>query len=172
MVRRRDPKFRNEILSTPGGKTLQRCYQCGSCTGGCPTSFYTSFRVRKVVHQALLGLRDDVLRGKDIWMCTVCFTCQERCPTGVEVTDLMLALRNLATKEGCAPAPLKNVLKALFETGHEFPFTGYTRKLRRELGLSETPPLTISSSKALKEVQKLMKTAGASRLLESSEMKK
>ncbi len=105
-------------------------------------------------------------------MCTVCFTCQERCPTGVEVTDLMLALRNLATKEGYAPAPLQNVLKVLFETGHEFPFTGYTRKLRRELGLSETPPLTIGSPKALVEVQKLMKTAGAVNLLESREMKK
>ena len=113
-----------------------------------------------------------MLSSKDIWMCTVCFTCQERCPTRVEVTDLMLALRNLATKEGYAPAPLKNVLKALFETGHEFPFTGYTRKLRRELGLSETPPLTISSSKALEEVQKLMKMVGIVRPLESGEVKK
>jgi len=84
----------------------------------------------------------------------------------------MLALRNLATKEGYAPAPLKNVLKSIFETGHEFPFTGYTRKLRRELGLNETPPLTIGSPKALEEVQKLMKMAGATRLLKSSEMKK
>ena len=104
-------------------------------------------------------------------MCTVCFTCQERCPTGVEVTDLMLALRNLATKEGYAPAPLKNVLKALFETGHEFPFTGYTRKLRSQLGLSEIPPLAVSSPKALKEVQKLMKMSGASQHLKSGEMK-
>jgi len=84
----------------------------------------------------------------------------------------MLALRNLATKEGYAPAALKNVLKVLFETGHEFPFTGYTRKLRRELDLSETPPLTISSPKALEEVQKLIKMAGTSPLLKSSEMKK
>ncbi|UCE15859.1 MAG: CoB--CoM heterodisulfide reductase subunit C [Candidatus Bathyarchaeota archaeon] len=172
MVIKRDLTFRNKILSTHGGETLQRCYQCGSCTGGCPTSFYTSFRVRKIVHQSLLGLRDDVLSGKDIWMCTVCFTCQERCPTGVEVTDLMLALRNLATEEGYAPALLKNVLKFIFETGHEFPFTGYTRKLRRELGLSETPPLTIGNPKALEEIQKLMKMAGATRLLKSSEMKK
>jgi len=82
----------------------------------------------------------------------------------------MLALRNLATKEGYAPAPFKNVLKALFETGHEFPFTGYTRKLRRELGLSETPPLTIGRPKALEEVQKLMKMAGVGRLLKSGEM--
>jgi len=88
------------------------------------------------------------------------------------VTDLMLALRNLATKEGYAPDPLKNVLKALFETGHEFPFTGYTRKLRKELGLSEIPPLTVSSPKALKEVQKLMKMSGASQHLESGEMEK
>ncbi len=83
----------------------------------------------------------------------------------------MLALRNLATQEGHAPAPLKNVLKALFETGHEFPFTAYTRKLRKELGLNETPPLTISSPKALGEVQKLMKMAGVDRLLKSGEMK-
>jgi len=88
------------------------------------------------------------------------------------VTDLMLALRNLATKESYAPVPLKNVLKALFETGHEFPFTGYTRKLRRELGLSEIPPLTVSSPKALEEVQKLTKIARGSRLWKSSEMKK
>lgn len=87
------------------------------------------------------------------------------------MTDLMLALRNLATKEGYSPAPLKNVLQTLFDTGHEFPFTGYTRKLRRKLGLSETPPLTISSQNALEEVQKLMKMAGAGNLLKSGEMK-
>jgi heterodisulfide reductase subunit C len=84
----------------------------------------------------------------------------------------MLALRNLATKEGYAPVPLRNVLKALFETGHEFPFTGYTRKLRRQLGLSEIPPLAVSSPKALEEVQKLMKMSGVSHRLESGEMKK
>jgi len=84
----------------------------------------------------------------------------------------MLALRNLATKEGYAPVILRNVSKGIFETGHEFPFTGYTRKLRKELGLSETPPLTIKSPKALVEVQELMKMAGHNRLLETNEMKK
>ncbi|MFQ6080903.1 MAG: CoB--CoM heterodisulfide reductase subunit C [Candidatus Bathyarchaeia archaeon] len=172
MIRGRDPKFKREVLSTPGGETLQRCYQCGSCTGGCPTAPLTSFRVRKIIHQTLLGLRDAVLSGGDVWMCTICYACQERCPTGVDVTELMIALRNLATRAGYAPAPLKGIVKSLFKTGHQFPFTGFTRKLRSQLGLSEMPPLAINTPQALEEVQKLMKLAGASRLLESSGVEK
>lgn len=171
-MRRRDAKFKDEVLSTPGGETLQRCYQCGSCTGGCPTASLTNFRVRTIIHKTLLGLRDAVLSGKDVWLCTVCYTCQERCPTGVDVTELMIALRNLASKADYAPTPFKSVVKSLFETGHEFPFTGFTRKLRTELGLDEKPPLAINIPGALEEVRKLMKMAGASRLLEAAEVKK
>jgi len=167
LIGRRDPEFKKEVISTPGGETIQRCYQCGSCTGGCPTAALTTFRVRTIIHQTLLGLRDEVLSGREVWLCTVCYACQERCPTGVDVTELMIALRNLATKAGYAPTPLKGVVKSLFETGHEFPFTGFTRKLRSQLGLSERPPLAINTPEALSEVQKLMKLAGAIRLLES-----
>ena len=120
----------------------------------------------------MLGLKDAVLSGKDVWLCTVCYTCQERCPTGVDVTELMIALRNLASKADYAPTPFKSVLKSLFETGHEFPFTGFTRKLRVESGLDEKPPLAINIPEALEEVQKLMKLAGASRILEATEVKK
>lgn len=171
MIRGRNSKFKAEILSTPGGETLQRCYQCGSCTGGCPTGAFTSFRVRTIIHKCLLGLRDAVVPSKDVWLCTLCYTCHERCPTGVEVTDVMLALRNLAAKEGYAPDSLKSVLKSVFETGHAFPFTGYTKKLRVQLGLAEELPLAVNISEARLEVQKLINITKANHFMDSEERK-
>lgn len=136
--------------------------------GGCPTAALTSFRVRVIIHKTLLVLREVVLSGRDIWLCTVCYTCQERCPTGVDVTELMMALRNLASKADYAPNPFKAVVKSLYETGHEFPFTGFTRRLRSQVGLDERPPLAINTPEALKEVQKLMEMVGVNRYWKSS----
>jgi len=49
-----------------------------------------------------LGLADRVLRSQDIWYCVSCFSCAARCPQGIEIADVMSALRNMAVAKGLA----------------------------------------------------------------------
>jgi heterodisulfide reductase subunit C len=46
-----------------------------------------------------LGLRDFALGSNMLWDCVTCYQCQEHCPQGVKVTDILYELKNLATKE-------------------------------------------------------------------------
>jgi heterodisulfide reductase subunit C len=34
-----------------------------------------------------------------LWDCVTCYQCQEHCPQGVKVTDVLYELKNLAIKE-------------------------------------------------------------------------
>ena len=51
---------------------------------------------RTIIRKILLGMR------KEIWMCSNCYTCYERCPQDVKFTDIIFALRNIAAREGFA----------------------------------------------------------------------
>ena len=162
---RLDTRFRELIRSIAEESAVERCFQCGSCTGGCPAGI----NVRRLIHESLLGLRDRVVKSKDVWLCTVCYTCQERCPSGVNVTETMIALRNLSVREKLAPRPFLNIMRSLFERAYEFPFTNFTRRLRAELGLEETLPLAVDDPAAAEEIRSLMKLCGVNEMLKAGD---
>ena len=49
-----------------------------------------------------LGMADRILRSRDIWFCVSCYSCAARCPQGIDITDVMAALRNMAIARGLA----------------------------------------------------------------------
>lgn len=149
-----NPEFAKEIIEA-GGKTLNLCFQCGTCTGSCPSGRQTAFRIRKVIRRAQLGLKEDVLPSEDIWMCTTCYTCYERCPRGVEIVNIVMALRNMAVKSGNMAEAHKRVAGFLVKTGHMVPLTDDFKKLRVKFGLEEIPKTTLSDDKAKDDVRKL-----------------
>jgi len=57
---------------------------------------------RRIMHMVRLGLIDQALQSKDIWMCVSCFTCTARCPQGIQIADVMSVLRNLSLARGMA----------------------------------------------------------------------
>jgi len=145
-----DRGFRDEVMRRHGGEKLNLCYQCGSCSGGCPVGKITdSYRPREIIRMTLLGLRDEVLSSGSIWLCASCYTCQERCPQGVEIADLMLALRNIAASEGHAPKALVDQASALLENGRMLPISGLAEKRRTELGLPAVPPTSVEAVKKI-----------------------
>ena len=74
--------FREEILSEPGGEHLTACSPCGTCVGTCPIPRRDpSFNPRLTFYKVVLGLRDEVLSSKEIWMCSECDNCYSRCPS-------------------------------------------------------------------------------------------
>ena len=50
-----------------------------------------------------LGLKDLAMGSKMLWDCVTCYQCQEHCPQGVNVTDILYEMKNQALKETFTP---------------------------------------------------------------------
>lgn len=95
-----DPTFRDEVAALVGRLDLSYCFQCGVCSGSCPTFSHMEYGPRKIVHMIHLGMAERVLQSPDIWLCVSCYMCAARCPQTIEITDIMGALRNMAVTKG------------------------------------------------------------------------
>ena len=80
---------------------VEKCVQCGKCTAGCPSGRQSRLRTRTLVQMAYQGR--DVTDMEELWDCTTCYNCAERCPKGVNTVDAVIALRNLAVRKGNFP---------------------------------------------------------------------
>ncbi|MDD4876387.1 MAG: (Fe-S)-binding protein [Dehalococcoidales bacterium] len=107
-----------DIIKESGGEELKLCYQCGLCTGVCPWNNVRSFTVRKIMHQAQLGLID--FEDEDMWRCVTCRACVDRCPRSVGIIDVMKAMRRGITELGIAKVPdsLRITMKNISTTGN------------------------------------------------------
>jgi heterodisulfide reductase subunit C len=82
-----------------------RCVQCQTCTNVCPvvahsldTEHGVDLTPQKVMNLLRLGLGDLALGSRMVWDCATCYQCQENCPEGIRVADIMLELRSLAVQ--------------------------------------------------------------------------
>jgi heterodisulfide reductase subunit C len=46
-----------------------------------------------------IGIKDLAMGSKMLWSCLTCYQCQEHCPQGVKVTDILYELKNLSANE-------------------------------------------------------------------------
>jgi heterodisulfide reductase subunit C len=51
------------------------------------------------MHATALGLSDLIFSSKMLWACLGCYQCQQQCPQGVRVADVLYELKNLAFKQ-------------------------------------------------------------------------
>jgi len=100
-----------------------------------------TFNPARIIRMALYGMKEEILKSSFIWLCSSCYTCQERCPQGVRITDFMTLLKNMAVKEGHEPAGVKAQLKLTKGQGRIYPLDGFDNKKRKKAGL---PPLPTS----------------------------
>ena len=163
-----DPEFVDRIVEA-GADRLRTCIQCGTCSAVCPSGRRTAFRTREVIRKALLGLKDEVLASEDLWLCATCYTCLERCPRQIKVTDAIIIMRNMAVDQGFMLPPHRKASQKLLSTGHAVPIDDANREIRKELGLDELPPTTHSDEKALNDVQEILKRTGFQKLIEGQE---
>jgi heterodisulfide reductase subunit C len=95
-------EFRNE-LTLVSDESVERCYQCGKCTAGCPVAFTMDLGPSRLIRYLQLGFIDEVLSSNTYWICASCYTCATRCPREIEIADLMDGLRNIAFKKSIKP---------------------------------------------------------------------
>jgi len=159
-----DPNFKQAVMDA-GAESVAICFQCGTCTGACPSGRRTPYRIRQLVRRAVMGLKDDVISDDTIWMCTTCYECQERCPRGIKIVDVVKIVRNYAAQAGYMAPAHKMTGSFVIKTGHGVPINDATQELRKRVGLDQLPPTTHTFPEALEEVQKITKAAGFDKLI-------
>lgn len=117
--------------------------------------------VRGIIRKALLGLKEQVISAPELWYCTTCYTCTDRCPQDVKPTDVIKAIRNVAVAEGYMLAPHQKVAAKVVEAGHAVPLDKESwEKLREKVGLEARPPNASGNPWAIEEIQKITKKSG------------
>lgn len=160
----RDPDFTAEFIDA-GIETVKHCFQCGTCSGGCPSGRRTPYKVRQIVRKCLLGLKEEVISDESLWMCTTCYTCQERCLRSVKIVEIIKKARNIAAHAGYMAKAHKMTGVFVLNTGHAVPINDNVKALRSKIGLPEVPPTTHAYPEALAEVQKLCKITAFDELI-------
>ncbi len=94
-------------IKESGGDADKFCYQCGKCDTVCPWNNVRKFYVRKLINQSKFGVVP--FESEDIWLCTTCGRCVQSCPRGVEIIDVMRAVRRLMVPDGVVPASIPNL---------------------------------------------------------------
>jgi len=81
-------------------RTFSPCVQCQTCTNVCPVVAHSDatsgvdVTPQKVMNLLRLGLADLALGSRMVWDCATCYQCQEHCPAGIRVTEVLYELRN------------------------------------------------------------------------------
>ena len=109
------------------GENLYGCYQCGTCSAGCPFVEEMDLSPDEVIRFVILD-RKEVLNSKTIWLCSSCFTCAERCPRDINITKIMEALRQIILRKSIDRTNLKNISKDEKEKIPQIAFVSLFRK--------------------------------------------
>ncbi len=72
------------------------CYNCGQCTAVCSITGPDASFPRMFIRYGMLGLTEEIISSKDIWLCYACGDCSETCPRQASPGDLMAALRRFS----------------------------------------------------------------------------
>jgi len=105
----------------------------------------------------------DILSGREIWMCASCFTCVDRCPRDVGFTNISIALRNLAAREGNIPLVFREQANTIYSTGLAYKIPTSRLRMREKQGLPPLPEINAEQVKALldaTDLLELVKKAG------------
>lgn len=90
----------------PEAQNFSVCFGCQTCTNVCPVvavfdnpGEQVGLLPHQIMHALALGRTDLAMGSGMLWDCVTCYLCQEECPQGVYVTDVLYALKNMACKK-------------------------------------------------------------------------
>ena len=95
--------FKEMASLSPQAKTYAYCFSCENCTTVCPVvgnyenpQKALGLLPHQIMRSVGLGIKDLAIGSNMLWDCTTCYQCQEHCPQGVKVTDVLYELKNQA----------------------------------------------------------------------------
>ena len=97
MRKQPENKIFKQKVGELSGENVDLCFQCGACSSGCPLTEEMDYLPSKIIRLVQLGL-EEVLDSKTIWICTTCFNCEVRCPRGIDIANVMEALRQIVLR--------------------------------------------------------------------------
>jgi len=92
-----------KTLEEDCNEKISHCYQCGKCSAGCPISFKMDYLPNQIIRMIQLGMEEQVLSSKTIWLCASCLICTSRCPREIDIAEIMDYLRRSAYKKQVMP---------------------------------------------------------------------
>jgi len=102
-VRLQSQDFQRELKQYALVKSFSQCFKCMTCTNACPVVHMYEKPVERldllphqIMHAVALGLKEEAKGARMTWDCLTCYLCQEACPQGVRVADILYHLRHLS----------------------------------------------------------------------------
>jgi heterodisulfide reductase subunit C/nitrate reductase gamma subunit len=100
-----DRGFAGGLTGSAQANTFSVCFGCQTCTNVCPVvGMYENPKEilgllpHEIMHALALKQKALALGSTMLWDCVTCYMCQEHCPQGVRVTDVLYELKNQALK--------------------------------------------------------------------------
>lgn len=131
-------------------RTARPCFQCGICAASCPV-----FRVAPELNPRV-SVDSIITDGKvptegNEWLCAYCLMCEERCPMGVSLAEILMGIKNISAREGKAPPDVVESAEALYARGCLSPVSNRSDKKRDDLGLPQLPQPDLEQVKLIFE---------------------
>ena len=150
----RDLTFKRQV-EEESGQNLSACYQCGKCTAGCPGAELYDRQVSQIMRAVQMGLKEEALKNRSLWLCLSCSTCSSRCPNNIDVAAVMETLRNMARREGWVQdRPIETFWKSFLDTvkytGRSYELgvmAGFMARTLRGWGNVEIAPTALMKNK-------------------------
>ncbi len=167
------------------GVHVEKCYQCGKCSAGCPLSDEMDYPPSLLLRMIQTGdkeLEEKVLKSYTIWLCLSCEMCYQRCPMEIDIPTLCDYLRSRSIEKGHINPKAKNIVKfhkaflnsikntgRLYELGMIANFKFSSMKLFQDADLA---PAMISKGKLHFLPEKIKDTAQIKRIFNKTISKK
>ena len=97
---------KNRRIGSIAPELADRCFTCGTCSGGCPaTGLVPGWDARKAIRAIVFGMEQEVIDSKWPWVCTLCGRCQYGCPMGIQLMRAFRTCRTLRDRDK-VPGPI------------------------------------------------------------------
>jgi len=116
----------SNLLYAADGNPLITCIQCGTCSGACPVAGFMDHTPRRLIAMIRAGRKEQVLASNTYWYCASCYQCTVRCPRGIDIAELMYALKRYSIwkheyqKDLIGPVFSETFVKTILGSGRSY----------------------------------------------------
>lgn len=97
-------------LQESGGESLKKCFQCATCSVVCSVTPDNKPYPRKEMIYAQWGMKDQIIKDPDIWLCHYCGDCTANCPRGANPGEVLGAMRQACIEHYSTPSFLARMV--------------------------------------------------------------